>query len=75
MRGRIGAAPFAPFEAKYPAILPRQHFMTFLIADWYHRLYRHANRETVANEMRQRFEISKLRSLIEKVSKKCMMFR
>ncbi|XP_062716624.1 uncharacterized protein LOC134292014 [Aedes albopictus] len=75
MRGRIGAATFAPMEAKYPAILPRQHPITFLVTDWYHRRYRHANREIVTNEMRQRFEVSKLRSLVEKVSKKCMMCR
>ncbi|XP_062712397.1 uncharacterized protein LOC134289829 [Aedes albopictus] len=74
-RGRIGAATFAPTEAKYPAILPRQHPITFLITDWYHRRFRHANRETVTNEMRQRFEIAKLRALIEKVTKNCMWCR
>ncbi|XP_055622225.1 uncharacterized protein LOC129765813 [Toxorhynchites rutilus septentrionalis] len=33
-RGRIGAAPYAPMEAKFPIILPRQHQITFLIVDW-----------------------------------------
>ncbi|XP_062535052.1 uncharacterized protein LOC134204246 [Armigeres subalbatus] len=75
LRGRIGAATFAPTEAKYPAILPRQHIITLLITDWYHRRFRHANRETVVNEMRQRFEISKLRALVEKVAKNCMICR
>ncbi|XP_065081034.1 uncharacterized protein LOC135703683 [Ochlerotatus camptorhynchus] len=75
MRGRIGVASFAPTEAKYPAILPRQHLITFLLTDWYHRRFRHANRETVTNEMRQRFEIAKLRALIAKVSKTCMICR
>lgn len=61
MRSRIGAASFAPDEAKYPAVLPRQHPITKLITDWYHRCFRHANRDTIVNEMRQRFEIAKSR--------------
>lgn len=55
LRGRIGAATFASTEEKYPSILPRQHPMTFLIVDWYHRRFPHANRETVTNEIHQRF--------------------
>ncbi|XP_058811166.1 uncharacterized protein LOC131676054 [Topomyia yanbarensis] len=71
MRSRGGAAAFAPFEAKYPAILPKQHPTTVLITDWYHRRFRHANRETIVNEMRQRFEIARLRVLIHKVTNNC----
>ncbi|XP_055589494.1 uncharacterized protein LOC129741739 [Uranotaenia lowii] len=71
MRGRIGAAPFAPTEAKFPTILPRKNYITFLIVDRYHRRFRHANRETIVNEIRQRFEIPKLRSLVYKVAQKC----
>ncbi|XP_058817214.1 uncharacterized protein LOC131680519 [Topomyia yanbarensis] len=75
MRSRSGAAAFAPFEAKYPTILPKQHLTTFLITDWYHRRFRHANRETVVNEMRQRFEIPRLRVLIQMVIKNCAQCR
>lgn len=75
LRGRIGATAFASAEAKYPAILPRQHRITFLLVDWYHRRFRHANRETVTNEVRQCFEISKPRVLVERVRKCCMMCR
>ncbi|XP_053696636.1 uncharacterized protein LOC128743950 [Sabethes cyaneus] len=75
MRGRIGAAPFAPSEAKFPTILPKNHLITFLITDWYHCRYHHANRETVLNEMRQRFEIAQLRSLIYKVMQNCAYCR
>ncbi|XP_058817528.1 uncharacterized protein LOC131680834 [Topomyia yanbarensis] len=71
MRSRGSAAAFAPFEAKYPAILPKNHPTTFLITDWYHRRFRHGNRETVVNEMRQRFEIARLRVLIYKVIQNC----
>ncbi|XP_062557907.1 uncharacterized protein LOC134222769 [Armigeres subalbatus] len=75
MRSRIGAAAYAVDEAKYPAILHRQHPITKLIVNWYHRRFRHANKETVVNEIRQRFEIAKLRAVVEKVSKDCMMCR
>lgn len=51
MRGRIGAAKYASFEAKYPAILPRHHQVTILITEWYHCRFHHCNRETVVNEM------------------------
>ncbi|XP_055632634.1 uncharacterized protein LOC129773105 [Toxorhynchites rutilus septentrionalis] len=67
MRGRISATQFASYEAKYPAILPRQHRITFLITDWYHRRFRHGNKESIVNEMHQRFEISKLRTLVKKM--------
>ncbi|XP_062717003.1 uncharacterized protein LOC134292164 [Aedes albopictus] len=75
MRGRIGAAPYAPTEAKFPAILPHRHPLTVLIVDWYHRHFRHANRETIVNELRQRFEIANLRALVQKVAKNCMWCR
>ncbi|XP_055622593.1 uncharacterized protein LOC129766152 [Toxorhynchites rutilus septentrionalis] len=74
-RGRIGAAPYAPMEAKFPIILPRQHQITFLIVDWYHRRFRHANRETIFNEIRQRFEIAALRRLLDKVQRACLHCR
>ncbi|XP_062538579.1 uncharacterized protein LOC134206860 [Armigeres subalbatus] len=75
VRGRIAACPFASFEAKFPCILPRNHRITQLIVDWYHRRYRHANRETVVNELRQRFDIAKLRALVEKIEKQCLICR
>ncbi|XP_055622958.1 uncharacterized protein LOC129766451 [Toxorhynchites rutilus septentrionalis] len=72
MRGRIGATKFASYEAKYQVILPRKHPITFLITDWYHRRFRHGNKESIVNEMRQRFEISKLRTLVKKVMARCV---
>ena len=75
MRGRIAACPFASFEAKFPCILPGKHHITHLIVEWYHRQFRHANRETVVNELRQRFEIAKLRAVVERVEKQCLQCR
>ncbi|XP_053692417.1 uncharacterized protein LOC128740870 [Sabethes cyaneus] len=75
MRGRIGAAWYAPYEAKYPVILPDTHLISYLLTDWFHRRYRHAYHETIVNEMRQQFEIPKLRVLVKKVAKHCLTCR
>ncbi|XP_055631971.1 uncharacterized protein LOC129771880 [Toxorhynchites rutilus septentrionalis] len=73
MGSRIGAAPQAPYAAKYPIILPKDHLITFLLTDSFHRRFLHANGETVFNEMRQLFYISNLRSLIRRVTKECQL--
>ncbi|XP_058840720.1 uncharacterized protein LOC131696193 [Topomyia yanbarensis] len=75
MEGRIGEAVFVSYDAKNPIILPRDHRVTFLIADWYHRTYLHANNNTVVNEMKQRFRIPHLRALVHKAGKLCMLCR
>ena len=71
MRGRIGASIYATFAAKYPVLLPKYNHLTFLIVGWYHYQYRHANRETVVNEIRQCFDILNLRALVKKVADAC----
>lgn len=58
-------------DKKFPIILPRQHEITKMIIRSYHEKFRHANRETVFNELRQRFYIPKLRTLIAAVVKNC----
>ncbi|XP_065094108.1 uncharacterized protein LOC135714654 [Ochlerotatus camptorhynchus] len=69
--GRIGNAPHIAYTAKYPVILPRDHCITFLLVDSFHRRFLHANGETVLNELRQGFYIPKLRTLVRKVSRAC----
>ncbi|XP_062708422.1 uncharacterized protein LOC134288244 [Aedes albopictus] len=51
MDTRIVGAIFVPFDTKYPIILPKGHRLTKLVVEWYHRLYLHANNETVINEI------------------------
>ncbi|XP_062708877.1 uncharacterized protein LOC134288337 [Aedes albopictus] len=75
MRGRISAAPYTSYKTKFPVVWPKNHQITFLVVDWYHRRYRHANRETVVNEIRQMFEIPKLRSLVQKITTNCIRCR
>ncbi|XP_058817860.1 uncharacterized protein LOC131681166 [Topomyia yanbarensis] len=55
--GRSEKAECPTYDAKYPVILPKEHRMTRLLLDWYHRIYRHANNGTVVNEVKQRFYV------------------
>ncbi|XP_055633594.1 uncharacterized protein LOC129773943 [Toxorhynchites rutilus septentrionalis] len=71
--GRIGAARNISYDMRHPVILPKDHWVTRLIVEKYHRKYRHANPETVVNEIRQVYSISKLRSLVKNLSQACMM--
>ncbi|XP_065094005.1 uncharacterized protein LOC135714554 [Ochlerotatus camptorhynchus] len=66
---RLSAAPYATFSFKYPIILPRDHRMTELLLDAYYRKILHGNQETVVNELRQQFLISKLRTVVNRVIK------
>ncbi|XP_062699456.1 uncharacterized protein LOC134284516, partial [Aedes albopictus] len=69
MGSRIEAAPEASYSAKFPVILPKQHSITVLVTDSFHRRLLHGNNETV----RQQFYIVGLRSLIKKVSRCCQV--
>ncbi|XP_065091420.1 uncharacterized protein LOC135712358 [Ochlerotatus camptorhynchus] len=71
MDGRIGAAHYAPYAVRFSVILPKNHYVTGLILNWYHRQYGHGNSETVVNEVRQRFHVSSLRNAVRKVAKTC----
>uniref|UniRef100_A0A182N7R2 Integrase catalytic domain-containing protein n=1 Tax=Anopheles dirus TaxID=7168 RepID=A0A182N7R2_9DIPT len=71
MNGRTAKATHVPYDTRFPVILPNQHAITTLLLRNYHERYGHANRETVVNEVRQRFYIPFLRSSIDKITKSC----
>ncbi|XP_065074488.1 uncharacterized protein LOC135698436 [Ochlerotatus camptorhynchus] len=71
MGGRLALSESVPFDTKFPVILPKRQ-ITSMIIQYYHEKYGHANKETVFNELRQRFYIPKLRSTISLVVKDCM---
>ncbi|XP_055591416.1 uncharacterized protein LOC129743406 [Uranotaenia lowii] len=54
-----------------PVILPKDHYVTELIVNYYHRKYQHCNTETVVNELRQRFIIAQLRPTVKKIARRC----
>ncbi|XP_062541856.1 uncharacterized protein LOC134209850 [Armigeres subalbatus] len=61
------------YEAKYPVILPKNHTGTTLLVNSFHRKYLHANGETVLNEIRQRYYIPGLRTVIRRVTRECQL--
>ncbi|XP_055614677.1 uncharacterized protein LOC129761002 [Uranotaenia lowii] len=72
METRISAAAFLSYETRNPIILPRDHRSTKLLVLWYHAKSLHQNTDTVINEVRQRFHVPRLRSLLRQVQKECM---
>ncbi|XP_055614645.1 uncharacterized protein LOC129760976 [Uranotaenia lowii] len=73
--GRIGAAVNVGDNVKFPVILPKTHQVTVLLIDFYHRKYKHANFETVVNELRQIVYIPQARSRVKQVIKRCQYCR
>ncbi|XP_055622535.1 uncharacterized protein LOC129766105 [Toxorhynchites rutilus septentrionalis] len=72
MEGRVERAEFLPFDMRFPVILPKDHAITEKLVRGYHEKYGHAFRGTVKNEIRQRFLIPKINSVLSKVEKTCM---
>ncbi|XP_058828074.1 uncharacterized protein LOC131687983 [Topomyia yanbarensis] len=71
MEGRAAYADFIPFELRFPVVLPKAHNITTKLLQHYHQKFGHANRETVVNEVRQRFFIPKLRAAVWHAEKEC----
>ncbi|XP_058456811.1 uncharacterized protein LOC131434173 [Malaya genurostris] len=68
---RVRKAQHLSTDMRYPIIMPKDHHVTLLLIDWYHRTYRHANHETVCNEIRQVFTIPRLRTMVRRISREC----
>ncbi|XP_062715911.1 uncharacterized protein LOC134291768 [Aedes albopictus] len=75
MESRIASFSDAPFDFKFPIVLPKNHYVSQLIVDDYHRRYNHCNGETTVNEMRQRFHLSEMRAAFRKSRKVCSWCR
>ncbi|XP_055591272.1 uncharacterized protein LOC129743311 [Uranotaenia lowii] len=75
MEGRTERAEYASFDSRFPIILPKNHLVTKRLVDEFHRKSGHASRETVVNEVRQRFFINNLRAVVDKVISECQWCR
>lgn len=73
MHGRIGLCEYASMDAKNPIILPKNHHITELIVRDIHERYHHRNHSTVANELRQKYCIPKLKRVLRKVRTNCQI--
>ncbi|XP_053690919.1 uncharacterized protein LOC128739459 [Sabethes cyaneus] len=72
MNGRMAKSDEIPFDMKFPIILPKGHAVTRRLIQYFHEKFGHANRETVLNELRQKFHIPKIRMAIQQVMKECV---
>jgi hypothetical protein len=70
--GRIKAATYVSYDARFPVILKKDHPFTNLIIDEYHRMFAHQLRETCVNAIRGKYWISDLRACVKKAEKRCM---
>ncbi len=69
--GRLDNAHSISESAKHPIILAKDHLITHLIVDWYHRKYLHLHHQTVLNEIRQIYWIPKLRVVLNGIRNSC----
>ncbi|XP_062557339.1 uncharacterized protein LOC134222212 [Armigeres subalbatus] len=74
-RSRIIATKEIAYDTRFPIILPSKHRAVSLLIEDYHRRYLHANNETIVNELRQRYNIPKLRQLVKNIAYKCQLCR
>lgn len=74
-QGRNIHAMSLPYDAKFPIILPRNHPITRRVMEHYHQVHLHENTQTVLNEIRQKYLIRRIRSMVNKVVHQCQWCR
>ncbi|XP_055534128.1 uncharacterized protein LOC129723753 [Wyeomyia smithii] len=72
VRGRIESNEAIPFDKKFPIILSGKQEITQKLILHYHEKYGHAYRETVFNELRQKFWIQNARTAIRRATEACV---
>ncbi|XP_058457230.1 uncharacterized protein LOC131434494 [Malaya genurostris] len=72
MEGRAANAEMLPFDLRFPIIVPDDHPISILIVHHFHEKFGHGYRETVKNELKQRYHIPKVNAVIRKVSSACL---
>ena len=72
--GRLHYIPI-PNEAKYPAILPRDHHVTRLLIEWLHRKNGHVGCEHVLSLLKERYWVLSARVAIKTSIRLCFFCR
>lgn len=70
--GRINAARGVPAGMKNPIILEGRHQVTRLLVRHYHVKAAHDNQETVVNNLKQKYAITRIRPTVKHVATRCM---
>lgn len=71
MDGRIESSVNAALETKKPIILHRNHQVTILLLDEYHRKYQHQFQEAIVNDVRSKFWIPQVRIGVKRAKARC----
>ncbi|XP_055585519.1 uncharacterized protein LOC129738360 [Uranotaenia lowii] len=71
LEGRSAYTDLLPFEMRFPIVLPREHDVTSMLLQFYHKQFGHANCETLVNEVRQQFYVPHLRAAVKQIEKNC----
>lgn len=69
--GRINNAPTIPLFTKQPIIMTKSHYVTELLVRYIHNQCKHQLKEVIICEVRKKFWINDLRSLVNKVKATC----
>lgn len=69
-KGRIQSA-YVHYDMKNPILLPRDHRITEMILFFYHNRYHHQYIATVANEIKQKFVVQRLKVKLKEIRKNC----
>ena len=70
-KGRLENAELR-YDAKYPILLPRQHYFTELIVKHSHSVVIHAGVNTTVTFIRNRFWIPKIRQVVKRIIRSCV---
>ncbi|KAJ0169291.1 hypothetical protein K1T71_015175 [Dendrolimus kikuchii] len=73
--GRIDSALGISSETKNPVILDGRNHITKLIVRYYHVKAAHGNRETVVNNLKQKYWVIRMRPTIKHITSQCMYCR
>ena len=64
-----------PYSAKYPIILPRDHYFTLLVIKQAHSRVLHNGVKETLTELRAKYWVVKGRSLVKRIISKCVICR
>ncbi|XP_063534822.1 uncharacterized protein LOC134744834 [Cydia strobilella] len=70
--GRINAAQGVSADTKYPIILDGRHQVTRLLVKHYHVRAAHDYQETVVNNLKEKYAITRIRPTVKHVAARCM---
>lgn len=73
--GRIDVAADVTPETKRPIILDGRDYTARLLVKHYHVLAAHGNQESIVNNLRQKYWITRIRPTVKNVASKCMFCR